>query len=463
MLTGVVGFALNVFTDTGIPYVSGMGVSFWDTIANPASPAEQCGVGFTTGSGQIYINDYNGNIVASTENGVFPESTWIYVEIMVTVGSPTTTPQGSVSVRINNQPVPGLTNVVGNFHYPGIGSGSTYPPAAFSFNRIEFSNSSDSHMYVDDFHVNSTATSDPGSYPNNSWMGDTRALTLYPSTDFSVSWTNPHMTYYDYPVPPYPGGTYGSDYNHSTLVYTLVNTEHTGNLVSITINLVAAVVGHVNGAIYSDVGGNPGNLLATGTPVTNPTAGIMTIPISGITIQRGTPYWVAIQCDADLNGQGYGSTSYSRQAIFYGWTYTGTFPAVSNAGAAGTALGGPGIGMVSTMNAQNVNELYFDGDMSYNTSITPGQEDLFNCDSTIPSTLNIIGIQVIGAYKKDDANAHTMTQHLRSGTADAAGTVFTVSSSWFYTSDIWILDPATGANWTVGAANTIQIGYKLET
>lgn len=450
---GVVGFAAKL--DTGVS--TDLSVQFQDTFSNPTNPRNVATVGFTGGSGQIYIADYQGHIVASTVNGIFASNSWFYLEIMVTVGS--STGGGKVSVRINNQPILGMIDVPGNFHDPG--SPPSTPPAAMSFNRFIIAGG---YATIDDLHVNSTTDSDPGAYANNSWVGDTRALTLYPSSDFSVQWTNPHMPYFDYATPYIPGGSWGPGGGSSHVInYVAMRAAHTGTLTSIHVFVMTDTIARINAALYTDSGGNPDNLLVQGTEVVNPVAGDLYIPISGMTIVKGTVYWTAITSDVGVTLGGFGDVSYVRAAEQFGFTYTGSFPASAAASGAYNGIGSPGIGMISTMNAQNVNEIVFDGDMTYNTSITPGQEDLFNCDSTIPSTLNIIGIQVIGAYKKDDANPHTMTQHLRSGATDAAGTVFTLNSSWFYTSDIYILDPDTGSNWTVSGANNIKIGYKLET
>jgi hypothetical protein len=43
--------------------------------------------------------------------------------------------------------------------------------------------------YIDDFYCNDGTTSDPGTYPNNSFMGNCRVVTLFPTQNASVQWT----------------------------------------------------------------------------------------------------------------------------------------------------------------------------------------------------------------------------------------------------------------------------------
>lgn len=108
-------------------------------------------------------------------------------------------------------------------------------------------------------------------------------------------------------------------------------------------------------------------------------------------------------------------------------------------------------------------------DASYNSSSTAGAEDSFILNA-LPSTVTaVLAVQVTGRYKKVDATAHTLTQRLISGGVDAPGVGFlapyALSTTYVYYSDLFVLDPGTGASWNVTAlaAGVVQIGYKLET
>lgn len=108
-----------------------------------------------------------------------------------------------------------------------------------------------------------------------------------------------------------------------------------------------------------------------------------------------------------------------------------------------------------------------DGDTTTNGSATAGAEDLFTMTDLPSNVSQIIAVQVTGAYKKSDATSHFLTQRLKSGGVDAPGVgplaPYALSSSYVYYSDLFMLDPNTGANWLVSAVNAAQVGYKLET
>lgn len=109
------------------------------------------------------------------------------------------------------------------------------------------------------------------------------------------------------------------------------------------------------------------------------------------------------------------------------------------------------------------------GDASYNSTATVGAEDLFMLGALPSSVSQVLGVQVTGRYRNTDATAHTLTQRIKSGGADAPGVGFlapyALSTDYVFFSDIFAVDPGTGASWTLPALapGTIQIGYKLET
>ena len=125
-------------------------------------------------------------------------------------------------------------------------------------------------------------------------------------------------------------------------------------------------------------------------------------------------------------------------------------------------------GWTSSGGAANwVNAAVADGDVSYNVTSTVGAEDLFNVDDLPSTVVAVIGVQVTGVYKKGDGGSHTLTQRLYSNGTDAPGVGFlapyALQSTYTFYSDLFMVDPATSAAWTLSAVNALQIGYKLET
>jgi hypothetical protein len=474
MVAGGVGFAFWIqssSTDTSYPnYSSVCGIEFYDT-SIPPRELYQCGVYIANASGRIFVYDATKKMIATSAPGTVPLGVWGYLEIIVAVGA-----VGQVQIRLNNQPVPGVDGAVGDF----LNSGTDVYPAVpanpiFSQCRL-YNNVWSANFCVDDFHYVDCGSSDGGAYANNGFVGDSRVLTMYPSSDFAVSWNNPQMIYYDWAA--VQGGDYTNWWTqgiNANEIYWIYNvSQHTGRLARLATNLTGAAGGHVNMALYANVAatvpgviGAPGRLITQGAQALNPAAGSLTFDVTsaGVDIVRGRAYWIAIWSDVALNLYGVNTYTQSVPASARSATYGPTFPdpAQSPGGWPYSAYGDVGFGMYALSNTSNVNENTFDGDDSYNSTSSVGAEDLFNCDPVVPTTLNILGVQVTGAYRKDDASVTTqMTQRVKSGSADSGGALFSPPSSWVYHSDVWVLDPQTGSNWTVTSVNTMQIGYKLE-
>jgi hypothetical protein len=111
-------------------------------------------------------------------------------------------------------------------------------------------------------------------------------------------------------------------------------------------------------------------------------------------------------------------------------------------------------------NWQEVSETAMDGDTSYNATATAGQEDLLAFGALSGIGL-IYGIQLTGAYRKDDAGARIVKQAVKSGATEVYGSNWSLADTYTYFTDQWILDPNTSANWTVGAVNAGYYGYNL--
>jgi hypothetical protein len=457
-------------TETG-----SFGYGFWDNSHAPYN-WYQGGVEVTFDSGSIVVYDFNGMPIIVTPSGTVSMNTWYFLEVDITFGH-----TGHVYVSLNGQPVASGSGDFLSHNSRLFNTGGTsetlYPQP--TCNQIDLRNTEVSNgsmeFWVDDFYYVDPATSDPGSYPNNGMLGDVRVLTLFPSSDYSVAWTNPGTTRYEWAS--YYSATdslviisFGA--NAGTISYFKVVPDHDGRLTGFRTILNAPIVGSINMALFADNGGTPGNLLITGVPHTNPPSGPLDIAVatSGYNILRNNAYWIASSQSANAQlgmGSLYPGPDGQSNILHYvtqqSYTYTGSFPAAANPTyAQQIGTGNVSLACISVQNYQNVSESSFDYDLTYNQTNSVGAEDLFNCTSVLPTTVNVISIQVTGSYRKDDTQPHTMTQRVRSGSSDQAGTVFYLSSTWSYHTDIFPVDPSTGSSWTVTGANTLQIGYKLE-
>ena len=117
---------------------------------------------------------------------------------------------------------------------------------------------------------------------------------------------------------------------------------------------------------------------------------------------------------------------------------------------------------LSGANWQEVSEIAMDSNASYNSSATAGQEDLFNFAALTATISHIIGVQITGAYRKDDAGTRTLKQALKSSSTELYGTTRSVPMTLYtYWSDLSVIDPNTSSSWTLTAVNNVAGGYNL--
>lgn len=117
---------------------------------------------------------------------------------------------------------------------------------------------------------------------------------------------------------------------------------------------------------------------------------------------------------------------------------------------------------LANTNWQEVSEVAMDGDTSYNFTTTAGDEDLLNFSALANTVNKILGVQVTGAYRKDDATMRTVKQALKSGATEQYGTTNSLpDTTYAYFTDLWTLDPNTSASWTLAGVNGIAAGYNL--
>ena len=118
---------------------------------------------------------------------------------------------------------------------------------------------------------------------------------------------------------------------------------------------------------------------------------------------------------------------------------------------------------LANTNWQEVSEVAMDGDTSYNSSSTPGQQDTFAFTSlSVPSGSSILSVSLVNASRKTDAGARTIENVVLSGSASATGANFGPSTSYQYQFDQFLTDPNTSAAWTQTGINAAFFGYKVQ-
>ncbi len=116
---------------------------------------------------------------------------------------------------------------------------------------------------------------------------------------------------------------------------------------------------------------------------------------------------------------------------------------------------------LANTNWQEVGTATFEGDASYNYATAVGDQDLFTFAQLPTSAAAVFGVQTVGAFRKLNASAQTITQDLVSGGTPAAGAPLTLSLSYGYYANLWATDPNTGETWTPAGVNALVAGYTL--
>ena len=113
-------------------------------------------------------------------------------------------------------------------------------------------------------------------------------------------------------------------------------------------------------------------------------------------------------------------------------------------------------------NWQNVDEEPNDGDTTYNSAAAAGLDDLYAFPaSQVPAATTIYAVASEIVARKDDAGLNNIDTLIKSGaTTYANGDTFGLTSTFQRFRSIMTTDPATGAAWTVSAANAAQLGIR---
>jgi hypothetical protein len=288
------------------------------------------------------------------------------------------------------------------------------------------------------------------------WMGDIRAYTRMPASDASVQFARAAVS-----TTQTLGAQNTTAANTSGLAhYDQFIPSASGVISQVNFNLgVAGMTGHVMAAIYDNtgIGGNPGSVLATSNPITNPVIGFnaLTFP-SPVHVSRGQTYWVAFDQDASATY----NVSSSVLTSLTNTTAYASFPVTAPAGfTTGQRQFYAQIIYLATQNNDCVNEPQQDATTSYVYDSVVGHSDLYGI-APIASTPLVTHAVVTRAYMiKSDSGTRTAAVQLKSGgTTVASPTVVLTTSNWQWAWRHDTTDPQTGTAWTAAAVNLVNVG-----
>jgi hypothetical protein len=116
-------------------------------------------------------------------------------------------------------------------------------------------------------------------------------------------------------------------------------------------------------------------------------------------------------------------------------------------------------------NFQNVDDAgTADGDTTYNSSTTPGDQDLFNLQSPTTASGIVCCVQPHIIARKTDSGAREIATVIKSGATEDVGPTHTLSTSYVqYDGEIYALNPDTGNAFTIAEVAALQAGYRTIT
>jgi hypothetical protein len=136
-------------------------------------------------------------------------------------------------------------------------------------------------------------------------------------------------------------------------------------------------------------------------------------------------------------------------------TWSTTLGNTTAAGATFTCMGAPA-------NYKAVNEPGTpDGDNSYLSDATAGDEEGFTFPALPNTATNIVGVGLASYARKDDAGTRSIRLEVKSGsTVVDNGTDFAMITSYQYQQAFFPVDPQTSSGWTLAGVNALEARIK---
>ncbi len=422
---------------------------------NDVNSNTQFSIGFNSTNGVITVYlGAQGSILGSSIPMTFLAGIWFYCEIGATIGGGTS---GSITVKVNGIAVITLT---------GINSQGFISDTVMD-NIVYVANSSTAALGIWFTHYYFCDSS--GSAPWNTFLGDIRVQTLLPTSNDSVQFSSVQPTSV-YTGPSSSGN--GSPLTINTIRYYQITPTVGGIPSAIQVAGFQSYYssGNIRSGIYDSTGagGTPGTLLATSTALNNPeisfgVGGVWTFPItSGPTLIANTIYYIALQVDSsNCYMQSYTINANTVVTYPQSQAYSLGLPSTATVGTVGVDSSWFALVIPLTTNYAAISKVPPLPSLDYNTDITVGHQDTFNCSAIGSDLSTIYGLNVKALIGKSDAGSRTVAAVIKSGTTTLSGTATSIGVSPQLVKQMFQTDPNTSTQWTQTNADAAKPGYKI--
>ncbi len=420
-----------------------------------------------------HLNSYQQTVLGQSPVNSYVGGVWQYIEIGFTLSilNPCT-----VVVRVGGTQVLALSGV--NL-LNGVATNATVDTLSFNLGGTATGGLLQS---IDDVYVCDDLVG-PGPNPFNTFQGDCRVQTMFPNGAGAVTnWvTNSPVT------SPTGASTGNSTQGNNQILLPWIlpapGLTMSAPLISPLYNVplqnsvaITAFTVYADGAStaslipviynYDPTTNSAGTLVASGITNSAIVTGANTLAFSTpVELTAGANYLFGFMIgNANFNLSTSNTYSTSNNAT---GAYPCTFPTPPNlTGVAPSRAFGNSLPLMSwtgtVVNYESVQESATDMDFTYNATATPGAIDLYTLSNPLPANANVLAVQLTGCYRKDDANAHTLSQVVYStGVTSPVVPAHQLNASYTYTIDVLPLNPTTSTQWTAAVVNAMQIGVEM--
>ena len=108
-----------------------------------------------------------------------------------------------------------------------------------------------------------------------------------------------------------------------------------------------------------------------------------------------------------------------------------------------------------------VNEAQYNTTNYTTITNTSGQGEYFTTASFLGTTQTVYAVKVTAVAEKSDAGAANNEIGIKSGSTWAYGSSYPLATTWSFSSAMFTVDPATSAQWTASATNSLVFGCQV--
>jgi hypothetical protein len=401
----------------------------------------QCSVTIdTTGTISLRGGATTSNTIIATSSVSVSSMSIHYLEYDITIGG-----SGSYQVWLD-----GLSIISGIGNTEGGTSNARVNGISFSIQG-----STSTWLTIDDLYL----FDNTGATNNTALLTNPRIETQFPTGDVQTQFTNNATILGNN----YSAVTSTDAPGANTLFLRQFQPEVNVTLNSISCLPEASASGRFKGVVYTDSGGAPHTLLSSGIESFGTITGntITSALVTPQSLTANTPYWIGFITDtATALAEQDASITGVKAANTYASNAPATAPSMT-VGQPSWVIWGNCTGASTNWSSLNNNPAV--GNLSYVSSATVGQNDLYSFPALSSTPTAIYTVAIKGNVARTDSGLRTVNMTLKSGStiSNGSNSAITPPTSYSWVDSFFDTDPNTGLAWTSTTLNAATAGPKI--